>query len=90
MSWVGMSCLLFDHRFFSSVQEAGSREDGACEQMCWSTLQAGDRGCGGVGVGQGLDAPQSQTRWPSSGAQLLGLKGLLRDTENRDSRVRGE
>lgn len=80
MSWVGMSCLLFDHRFFSSVQEAGSREDGACEQMCWSTLQAGDGGVGGWGWGRAWMLPslrpdgQAQEHNSLAGRDCCGIQ----------------
>lgn len=66
---------------FFSVPEAGPREDCVGRQMSWHICRLG---------GQGLDAPQFQTRWPDSGAQLPGLEGLLWDTEARDARVREE
>lgn len=38
---------------FSSVREAGFREDGVCKQMCWSTCAGAPAGWG---HGQGLDS----------------------------------
>lgn len=72
MSWVGMSC----HRVFSSVQEAGSREDCVCQQTCRSPCRLGGGwvivpGC--FPVSDQMARLRSTAPWP--GGTAAGYRG---------------